>query len=260
MTMTSPGPTARSNAVVPQHIRHQVDRLGGVLGEHQLVGVGADERGDVGAALLVGVGGLLHQLVRAAVHGAVGCGQERRARRRAPAAAAATSPRNPGTPTGFRRASRASGSGSPPGSSRRPVRTAAAEPSCQAPGRRLREALVAVALRARRPAPDRRTRRSRPPTKTCTNCGLDVAQDAGVVRDQQHAAVLGFGVAVDALADHPQRVDVQAGVGLVEDRDLGLEQRELQDLVALLLAAGEALVDTAFGERRVDVELAPSRP
>ena len=62
------GPDGTFEAVVPQHIRHQVERFGGVLGEHQLVGIGADERGDVGAALLVGVGGLLHQLVRAAVH------------------------------------------------------------------------------------------------------------------------------------------------------------------------------------------------
>ena len=50
--------------------------------------------------------------------------------------------------------------------------------------------------------------------------GLDVAQDARVVRDEQDAdagALLG---AVDALGDDPQRVDVEAGVGLVEDRDL----------------------------------------
>ena len=40
------------------------------------LGVGADERRDVGAALLVGVGGLLHQLVRTAVHRAVGRGQK----------------------------------------------------------------------------------------------------------------------------------------------------------------------------------------
>ena len=56
---------------------------------------------------------------------------------------------------------------------------------------------------------------------------------------------------VDALGHDPQRVDVEAGVGLVEDRDLRLEQLELQDLVPLLLAAGEALVDVAVGERRV---------
>ena len=89
---------------------------------------------------------------------------------------------------------------------------------------------------------------------------LDVAQDAGVVRDQQDAAVLALRVAVDALGDDAQRVDVQAGVGLVEDGDLRLEQAQLQDLVALLLAAGEALVDAALGERRVDVERRPSPP
>jgi hypothetical protein len=63
-------------AIVADRVGHEVDGLGGVLGEHQLVGVGADERRYVGAALLVGVGGLLHQLVRSAVHRAVGGGQE----------------------------------------------------------------------------------------------------------------------------------------------------------------------------------------
>ena len=70
------GPYGTFEAVVPQHIRHQVERFGGVLGEHQLVRVGADESGDIGTALLVGVGGLLHQLMRAAVHRAVGGGEE----------------------------------------------------------------------------------------------------------------------------------------------------------------------------------------
>ena len=59
---------------------------------------------------------------------------------------------------------------------------------------------------------------------------------------------------VDALGDDAQRVDVEAGVGLVEDGDLRLEQLELQDLVALLLAAGEALVDVALGEGRVHLQ------
>ena len=57
--------------VVPQCIGDQVDGLGRVLGEHQLIGIGADERRDVGAALLVGVGGLLHQLVCTTMHGTV---------------------------------------------------------------------------------------------------------------------------------------------------------------------------------------------
>ena len=62
-------------------------------------------------------------------------------------------------------------------------------------------------------------------------------------------------VVVDALRHDAQRVDVEARVGLVEDRDLRLQQRHLQHLVALLLAAGEALVDAALGERRVDLEV-----
>ena len=85
--------------------------------------------------------------------------------------------------------------------------------------------------------------------------GRDVAQDPGVVRDQQDALALLGAEPVDALGDDLERVDVEAGVGLVEDRDLGVEQLELGDLVALLLAAGEALVDVALRERRVQVEL-----
>src|SRR5512141_2512210 len=68
--------------------------------------------------------------------------------------------------------------------------------------------------------------------------GLDVAQDAGVVRDQQDALALLGPEAVDAGRDDLERVDVEAGVGLVEHRDLRVEQLELGDLVALLLAAG----------------------
>jgi hypothetical protein len=68
--------TGAIEPVVPQHIRQQVEALGGVLDEYQLVGIGADELGDVGAALLVGVGRLLHQLVRAAVHSTIACQQE----------------------------------------------------------------------------------------------------------------------------------------------------------------------------------------
>src|SRR5690606_3672509 len=56
--------------------------------------------------------------------------------------------------------------------------------------------------------------------------GLDVAQDAGVVRDQQHATVLALLVAVHALGHDAQRVDVEAGVGLVQDGDLRLEQAQ----------------------------------
>src|SRR5690606_9274033 len=79
--------------------------------------------------------------------------------------------------------------------------------------------------------------------------GLDVPQDARVVRDEHDARVGRLAHAVDTLGHDAQRVDVEARVGLVEDRELGLEQLELEDLVALLLTAREALVDRARGER-----------
>ena len=57
-----------------------------------------------------------------------------------------------------------------------------------------------------------------------------------------------------ALGHDAQRVDVEARVGLVEERDDGLEQRHLEDLVALALAAGEAVVEVALGEGGVHAE------
>ena len=63
---------------------------------------------------------------------------------------------------------------------------------------------------------------------------------------------------LDAGRDLAQRVDVETGVGLVEHGDVGLEQRHLEHLVALLLAAGEALVEVALLEAVVHAEpLAP---
>src|SRR5438034_1015053 len=72
--------------------------------------------------------------------------------------------------------------------------------------------------------------------------GGDVVQQALVVRDQEDAE-LRVQHRVDALGDDPQRVDVEARVGLVEDRDLRLEDAQLEPLESLLLAAAEALVD-----------------
>src|SRR5690606_7034286 len=69
------------------------------------------------------------------------------------------------------------------------------------------------------------------------------------------AAEVGAARGVDALRDDLQRVDVEAGVGLVEDRVAGLEDEELEDLGALLLAAGEALVQVALEDRLVPVQL-----
>ena len=57
-----------------------------------------------------------------------------------------------------------------------------------------------------------------------------------------------------ACRDDAQRIDVEARVGLVEDGEVGLEDRHLEDLVALLLTAGESLVEVAVGEGRIHVE------
>ena len=80
--------------------------------------------------------------------------------------------------------------------------------------------------------------------------GHDVIEQPLVVGDQQHAAIRGA-QRVHAARDHLERVDVEAGVGLVEHRELRLEHQHLQDLVALLLAAGEPFVDAARQEALV---------
>ena len=64
---------------------------------------------------------------------------------------------------------------------------------------------------------------------------------------------------VDPVGHDLERVDVEARVGLVEDRERRVEQLELDDLVALLLAAGEALVDVALREVAVHLHLVHGR-
>ena len=73
------------------------------------------------------------------------------------------------------------------------------------------------------------------------------------MRDQEHAEIRPA-ERVHALRDDLQRVDVEAAIGLVEQRVLRLEHRHLQDLVALFLAAGETFVDRARGERAVHLQ------
>src|ERR1019366_7919543 len=83
--------------------------------------------------------------------------------------------------------------------------------------------------------------------------GGDVLQDPRVVGDDQ-AAEVRSAQAVDAPADDLERVHVETGVGLVEDGKARLQHRHLENLVALLLTAGESLVEIAVGEARVELE------
>ena len=69
---------------------------------------------------------------------------------------------------------------------------------------------------------------------------IQVLQDARVVRDDEHGAVAALAVGVHTVADGGQGVDVQAGVGLVQDGELGLQQQKLEHLDLLFLAAREA--------------------
>ena len=51
---------------------------------------------------------------------------------------------------------------------------------------------------------------------------------------------------VDAVADDFERVNVQAGIGFVEDGELGFEHGHLENLRAFFFAAGETFVDGAL--------------
>ena len=64
----------------------------------------------------------------------------------------------------------------------------------------------------------------------------------------QQGRVVGARQLIDATGHDPQGIDVQAGIGLIEDRHHGIQQSHLQNLVALFLAAAEALVDGAIQE------------
>ena len=66
--------------------------------------------------------------------------------------------------------------------------------------------------------------------------GGDVVQHALVMRDEQNPEVRPNEL-VHAHRHRFQGVDVETGVRLVQDCDLGLEDGELQDLVLLLLPA-----------------------
>ena len=68
--------------------------------------------------------------------------------------------------------------------------------------------------------------------------------------DQQGGIGL-TGQLVHAAGHDAQGVDIQAGIGLIENRHQRFEQRHLQNLVALLLATTEALVHRAIQEGRI---------
>src|ERR1700729_2650108 len=88
--------------------------------------------------------------------------------------------------------------------------------------------------------------------------GCDLLQDARIVRNDEEAGVAPLAAGAqrrDRVADVLERVDVEPGVGLVEDRILGRQHGELQHLEPLFLAARKTVVQIAAHERGVDPEL-----
>ena len=76
------------------------------------------------------------------------------------------------------------------------------------------------------------------------------------VGDDEKRAVRPLAEQAHALADGADCVDVEARVGLIENRELGLEHEHLQNFGLFLLAAGEAHVQITFGIALVHVQKA----
>ena len=93
--------------------------------------------------------------------------------------------------------------------------------------------------------------------------GMELGEQAAVVRDRQHAepvaVVVGLRERLDALGAGAQSVDVEPGVELVEDGDPRPQDGELQRLVALLLAAGQVDVERPVEQRRRQADPLPPR-
>ena len=73
----------------------------------------------------------------------------------------------------------------------------------------------------------------------------DVVQQTLIVGDENEGA-LRIAEGIDAVGDDLEGIDVEARVGLVKDRQPRFEDREVEYLVALFLAARKARVDRPF--------------
>ena len=77
--------------------------------------------------------------------------------------------------------------------------------------------------------------------------------------DNQHAAIR-RAQRVHAIGHQLQRVDIETGIGFIENGERGLEQRHLQNFQPLFLAAGEADIQRPLQHLFGDVQrLRPSR-
>jgi len=77
--------------------------------------------------------------------------------------------------------------------------------------------------------------------------GGDVVEQALIVSDQDHGAVR-RSQRVHAARDDFQRVDIEAGIGFIEDGELGFEHGHLENFVPFFLATGKTGVDRTIHE------------
>ena len=73
------------------------------------------------------------------------------------------------------------------------------------------------------------------------------------MRNDHDGAVVGSEV-IDAAGDNLEGVDIESGIGFVQNGQSGIEDEELKNLVPLLFAAREAFVDRSFQQGIVDAD------
>src|SRR5690606_30128911 len=77
--------------------------------------------------------------------------------------------------------------------------------------------------------------------------GHNVVEQALIVSDYDKAAV-GIAHGVNTLSHHLQCIDIQTGVGFIQNAQAGFQQHHLHQFVALFLAAGKAFVHSTLEE------------
>ena len=76
------------------------------------------------------------------------------------------------------------------------------------------------------------------------------------MRYQQHGLIRLAHDAVYAVANRPKRVNVEAAVGLIKNRERGVDDAHLHHFVALLLAAGKTHIYRTLEHVHIHTECA----
>src|SRR5215475_1959784 len=82
---------------------------------------------------------------------------------------------------------------------------------------------------------------------------LDIIQQPLVVL-HYNDAVVRTSYGADSVSYHPQRIDIEAGIRFVKNREPWLQQHHLEDFIPLLLAAGKTFVHGSLEHRIVQTQ------